>query len=113
MNFEYCQQLKATADIELDDPYNCCLKGMTMKQEEYYLYVKTVLGETQIVMYGPYVDGITPKSIGYSYSRMPFNERKICGIIDKFLNSNDIFQAEEVQLEDIKSCMENLIDKVI
>ena len=113
MNFEYAFQPRSTADIELDDPYNVCLLGRTMRQEEYYLYISTVLGETQIVQYGPYEEDKKPRFISYTYSRIPFNEKKICGIIDRFLNSNDIFQAEEVQLEDIKSCMENLIDKVI
>ena len=113
MNFEYAVQPRATADIEIDDPYNCCLKGTNLRQDEYYLYVKTVMGETQIVSYGPHTDVITPPFINYSYSRIPFSEKKICGIIDKFLNSHDIFQAEEVELEDIKSCFENLIEKVL
>ena len=111
MNFEYAVQPRATADIEIEDPYNCCLKANNLLHEEYYLYIKTVMGETQIVYYGPHTEK-KPKDIGYSYSRIPFSEKKIQGIIDKFLNSHDIFQAEEVDLEDIRSCFENLIDIV-
>ena len=116
MNFEYAFQPRATADIDIEDPFNCVIKGTTQSGKISILVIKTVLGETQIIEYGLIEENsanLLP-SVRYLYTRIPFSEKTIIGKIKKFLNDSfyDIFQAEEVALEDVEDLFLNLIEKV-
>lgn len=118
MNFEYSYSQRAEADIEIEDPYNCVIKTVDhMGKVACVLYIKTTLGETQIIEYGPVLvsgEDVLPKSVKYTFDRINFSESKIIGRISKFLNNpaNKVFQADEVQLEDVYDLFYNLIEKV-
>ena len=90
MIFEYSQQSVFTADIEIEDIGNVCLKGTDQfLSEEYYLIIKTDDGITQVIEYGPrYPDLIiSPNKVWYEYCKFEYSYRKINKIIDNFLNN--------------------------
>ena len=117
MRFEYSQQLLFTADIEIEDTGNVCLKGIDQTLSEYYLVIKTDDGITQVVEYGPrYIDlQISPNKVWYEYQKFEYSDRKINAIIDKFLNNSryDIFQAEEISLDEVKQLIFSPIQYII
>ena len=114
MRFDYSQQLQYTADIEIEDVGNVCIKGIDQTLSEYYLVVKTDDGITQVVEYGPrYIDlQISPNKVWYDYYKFEYSDRKVNKVIDNFLNNTKycIFQAEEVPIDYIKEMIFPQID---
>ena len=70
---------------------------------EYYLILRTELGLTKSLEYGPSIPDLDelPMSVSMRYNQFEFNESKIAKMITKFLNSNSITQARETEVEDI------------
>lgn len=70
---------------------------------EYYLILRTELGLTKSLEYGPSIPDLEelPMSVTERYNQFEFNEGKIIKMINKFLNSNSITQAREADIEEI------------
>ena len=114
MKFEYQHIITSRNILDIEDVGNCCLMAENIIHEEYYLVIKTVLGWTEIIKYGPIMLDLKqlPPNVSYSYTRLEYNERKITTQIEKFLNptNTEIMLAQECDFIYIKNNIRNLID---
>ena len=116
MIFEYLQRVVVDATLDIDNIGQCVLQARNDLGEEFYLFIKTDLGWTEVIEYGPAMPDIDmlPLSVNYKYNRFEFSSGKIERIIDKFLNDGKrcISQASVVEVDDIRQFVLNLLDKV-
>lgn len=116
MKFEYLQRVIVDAELEIDNIGDCVIQANNDLAEEFYLIIRTELGWTEVMEYGPFVPDLLQLPYNYqiTYNRFEFNQSKIERIIDKFLNNPKkiITQAKIVTLEDIFPNLVNPIDRV-
>ena len=116
MTFEYLQRIIVDGQLDVDNIGDCVIQANTDLGEEYFLIIKTELGWTEILDYGPCVPDLDLLPLNYNikYSRIEYNQSKLERVIDKFLNDpkRAITQAKVTTLEDIYECLINPIDKV-
>ena len=116
MIFEYVQRVVVDATLDVDNIGECAIQARNDLGEEYYLMIKTVLGWTEIIEYGPACPDISmlPHTVNYKYDRFEFNSAKIERLIDKFLNDGKrmISQAQVVEVDDIRDFIVSPLDKV-
>lgn len=117
MQFEYLYEVKATGSIEIDDIGNVALEAInTTLYQEYFLIIKTELGVTKVIEYGPvYIDELrstnNPPCIDYTYNEFQYSTSKLKGIIEKFL-TNPKRCISQVNVVDIEYAKENIINLV-
>lgn len=101
--FDYMQVITVGAQLEVDEVGDCCILGRDDMGQEYYLIIKTLMGTSNIVEYGPAVPDLEllPKKVTYKFDRDDYNENKLSKRIEKFLVSYPITYAECVELGDI------------
>lgn len=116
MTFDYLQRVVVDGQLEVEDIGQCIIQANNDLGEEFYLIIKTELGWTEILEYGPCVPDLPLLQVNYNikYSRIEYNQGKIERAIDKFLNDpkRGITQAKLVELEDIHEFLVNPIDKM-
>ena len=116
MTFDYLQRVVIDGQLEVEDIGQCIIQANNDLAEEFYLIIKTELGWTEILEYGPCVPDLPLLQVNYNikYSRIEYNQGKIERAIDKFLNDpkRGITQAKLVELEDIHEFLVNPIYKV-
>ena len=116
MTFEYLQRVVVEGQLEVDDIGQCVLQANNDLAEEYYLIIKTELGWTETIEYGPCVPDLPLLQMNYQikYSRFEYNQGKIERAIDKFLNDpkRGITQAKLSSVEEIREFLVNPVDKV-
>ena len=117
MIFEYLQRIVVEGQLDVDNIGDCVLQGNSDVGEEYYLVIKTCLGTTEVIEYGPYVPdlSILPPNYQVKYSRFDYNQGKLEKIIDKFLNDSKkmITQAKITTLEEIREFLVNPVDRMM
>lgn len=101
--FDYFYTTKVNAQLCVNNIGNCVIKANDDFGNDYFLLIKTKLGSTYIVEYGPYNPDLKPNHVSYLFDKLDYNEYKIEKRIEKFLTSSNrgITQAEEVNEEDI------------
>ncbi len=101
--FDYFYTTKINAQLCVNNIGNCVIKANDDFGNDYFLLIKTKLGSTYIVEYGPYNPDLKPNHVSYLFDKFDYNEYKIEKRIEKFLTSSNrsITQAEEVNEEDI------------
>lgn len=101
--FDYMQVITVGAQLEVKDIGDCCILGRDDLGQEYYLIVKTKMGTSNIVEYGPACPDfdLLPKSVKYTFDRIDYSEFKIEKRIEKFLTGHPITYAQVVELEEI------------
>lgn len=112
MEFEYNEVRTTLATIEIEDIGNCCLLSRNELEEERYLIIQSILGETTVIYYGPIVPmiDVLPTKISYTYSRFDFDERKIIKTINTFMS--DATHVELCKLDYIREQVKNMIDMI-
>lgn len=112
MEFEYNEVRTTLATIEIDDIGNCCLLSRNELEEERYLVIQSILGETTVIYYGPIVPDIEqlPMKVSYTYSRFDFDERKLIKQINTFMS--DATHVELCKLDYIRDKMKNMIELI-
>lgn len=100
MIFEYSAQRTFNDSIDVVDIGNTALRCTNTKLDDYYIILKTVMGKTSIIKFGPvYPDiEILPNDFTVTYKKMDYKEAGICKEIDKFINDfrKEINSIEEV-----------------
>lgn len=117
MIFEFDQALKAQQSLEIGNIGDFAIEASNDEGFYYYLLVKTTLGSSTIITYGPIVPDINllPSGFSTTLERIPYKEPKIIGKINYFLNDKKkITKAKEVLFEealdafiDIKAYLES------
>lgn len=105
--FDYFYTTKVNAQLTVENIGNCVIKANNDLGDTYFLLIKTKMGSTSIVEYGPYNPEIKQSHVIYLFDKLDYNEYKIEKRIEKFLTSPSrlITQAEEVNEEDIIECL--------
>lgn len=105
--FDYFYTTKVNAQLSIENIGNCVIKANNDLGDTYYLLIKTELGSTSIVEYGPYNSEIKQSHVIYLFDKLDYNEYRIEKRIEKFLTSPSrlITQAEEVNEKDIIECL--------
>ena len=116
MTFEYLQRVTVDAQLEIENIGDCVILANNDLGEEFYLIIKTELGWTEMLEYGPIVPDLEllPFPYNISYNRIEYNQGKIERTIDKFLNNPKrlITQARIVELAEISEYLINPINKL-
>lgn len=103
-SFKYSYEMQATGQLDVEDIGNCAIIGNSITNyTKYVLIVKTVDGQTKVVMSGPHWVELEQPCVDYSYAfqTFQFDSRKIEKLIDKFLNGKFfISQATCVDFEE-------------
>lgn len=116
MTFEYLQRVVVDGELDVENIGQCVIQANNDLGEEFYLIIKTVMGWSEILEYGPCLPDMELLSANYniSYSRIEYNQGKLERVIDKFLNNPKrmITQAKVVDIQDIFEFLVNPIDKI-
>lgn len=111
-SYKYLYTMEATGQLDIEDRGNCCISAVDNLYRESILVVKTDLGFTKIIQWGPMVvDSDLPcAKMSCTYQHFDYDEYKIDKIIDKFLNGTTLCsQAQEIPLEEGISKMKDLV----
>lgn len=87
--FEFANEWKPTNSIDIDNIGNFCLEAIDEEDGfYYYLMVKTTLGTSTIISYGPVVPDVEllPDNYNINFQRLQFNDKKMNIWISKWLN---------------------------
>ena len=116
MHFDYMARVVVDDSIDIDDIGNCCVQANNDRGQTFYLLIKTKLGWTEIVEYGPIeIDKVElPYKVYYSYVKQEYNERKIASRIDKFLNDSSagITQAMLIDEDEARIHIRSMVEYV-
>ena len=89
MQFDYFQQIATMATLDIDDVGNCAIEAYNDRGELRVLIISTVMGQTQIMEYGPILvdlEAIT-KDVNCSLNFFQYSLGKIKKRIQKFLDN--------------------------
>ncbi len=100
MVFEYSAQRTFNDSIDVVDIGNTALRCTNTKLDDYYIILKTIMGKTSIIKFGPVCQDIEVliNDFTVTYKKMDYKEAGICKEIDKFIND---FRKEINSIEEI------------
>jgi hypothetical protein len=100
MIFEFSVQKTFNQSIDVVDMGNTALRCSNNRMDDYYLIIKTVMGKTHILKYGPVCRDIDMliDDFSVSYKKIDYKEAAIYKEIDKFINDykKEIETVEEI-----------------
>ena len=100
MVFEYSVQKTFNESIDVVDIGNTALRCCGSKLDFYYIILKTVMGKTNIIKFGPVMPDIDIllNDFTVSYKKIDYKENLIEKEVDKFIND---FKKEITLVEEI------------
>lgn len=114
MTFDYLMRVTVDASLDIEDIGNCAVQAYDDKGQEFILIIRTVLGVTEVVQFGPVLPDIValPSEVSYTYKRYTFQESKIIKDIKSFLNGqrSPITQAFTVDFDIAEKDIRNIVD---
>ena len=114
--FEYDKELVAHSSIDIEDVGNCALLGYNDNYFEYGLIVKTTMGKSQIITFGPFVPDVDelPDEVNCTYQKIDYNDKKLLSIINLWLNDKKkkLTQVRSVELQECVNSYKNVIEYV-
>jgi hypothetical protein len=100
MIFEFSVQKTFNQSIDIVDMGNTALRCTNRQLDDYYLIVKTIMGKTHFIKFGPvYPDTeVLLDDFSVSYKKVDYKENVVFREIDKFINDfkKDIENVEEI-----------------
>ena len=100
MVFEYSVQKTFNETIDVLDIGNTALRCSGKKLDFYYIILKTVMGKTHIIKFGPIMPDIDVlfNDFFVSYKKIDYKENLIEKEVDKFINDykKEITLVEEI-----------------
>jgi rhamnose utilization protein RhaD (predicted bifunctional aldolase and dehydrogenase) len=100
MIFEFSVKKTFNQSIDVFDMGNTALRCTNRLQEDYYIIVKTIMGKTHIVKYGPVCPDLDMLLDDFfvNYKKIDYREAAIYKEIDKFINDykKEIESVEEI-----------------
>ena len=111
-SYDYLYTTQATGQLQVDDRGNCCISAIDNLHRESILIVKTDLGCTKVLQWGPMlVDSDRPsQKMSCTFQYFDYDDYRIDKLIDKFLNGVTLCaQAESIPIEEGISRMRDLV----
>lgn len=100
MVFEFSIQKTFNQSIDVVDMGNTALRCTNRLMDNYYIIVKTIMGKTHFIKFGPVCPDIDVLSDDFfvNYKKIDYKEMSIYKEIDKFINDykKEIESVEEV-----------------
>jgi hypothetical protein len=100
MIFEYSVQRTFNESIDVVDIGNTALRCHGSKLDFYYIILKTIMGKTHILKFGPVMPDIDVLFNDFSvvYKKIDYKENLISKEVDKFINDykKEITLVEEI-----------------
>ena len=100
MIFEYSVQKTFNESIDVVDIGNTALRCTGSKLDEYYIILKTVMGKTSILKFGPIMPDVEVLFNDFSvvYKKIDYKENLISNEVSKFINDykKEITKVEEI-----------------
>ena len=100
MIFEYSVQRTFNETIDVVDIGNTALRCFGKKLDIYYIILKTVMGKTSILKFGPIMPDIDVlfNDFSVTYKKIDYKENLIQREVDKFIND---YKKEVTKVEEI------------
>lgn len=100
MIFEYSVQKTFSESIDVVDMGNTALRCTNKFMDDYYIIVKTIMGKTSILKFGPVCSDIEAliNDFSVTYKKLDYKENAIYKEIEKFIND---FKKEIDKIEEI------------
>ena len=120
--FKFNNEYVAQSLIELDNIGDFCLEAINEDDLlYYYLMIKTVMGKSEIVSFGPIIPDMEELPSGYtcSYENIDYSDKRIFIYINKWLNDRGkkITSAKQISVKefydnipDIKDCIQKYVE---
>jgi hypothetical protein len=115
--FGYSQETIFLKELDVDELGQVALEARDSDSMFYYLIIRTSLGQSSILEYGPIVPdvAILPDMTEIKFQRIDFNELKIKQIIKKFLmarnkGKNKIEDVIQIDVNDALSRGVNILE---
>ena len=90
--------------VEIDNPGNMALEACDDLGVYWFLVIRTLLGESEILSFGPLdIDSDTPlPPYTCSYEKFQYNQRKLNTAINRWLNDKDkaLTSARVIEMEE-------------
>lgn len=88
MIFEFDQQPVFMQNINIEDIGNVALRCSNEKLREYYIVIKTYLGKTALISFGPLLGDVEAlvDNMSLTFKKFDFKEYTIEREIEKFIN---------------------------
>lgn len=100
MIFEFSVQRTFNESIDVVDIGNTALRCTNKHLDNFYIILKTVMGKTSILKFGPVCPDVEVLQNDFSvaYKKIDYKENVICREIDKFINDfkKEIDSVEEI-----------------
>ena len=100
MIFEYSVQKTFNETIDVVDIGNTALRCQGKKLDFYYIILKTVMGKTSILKFGPVMPDadVLFNDFSVTYKKIDYKENLIEKEVDKFINDykKDIIMVDEI-----------------
>lgn len=117
MEFPYYSESSFLDAIEINNIGDCAIEANNDDGMFWYLIIRTSLGWTQIIQYGPICPDIKlfPDKVNCSFERFEYNNKKVGKIIRDFLNSfkkpySKITQAKLIDTDTALNSCRSIID---
>ena len=100
MIFEYSVQRTFNEAIDVVDIGNTALRCTNSRFDNYYIILKTIMGKTSILKFGPICPDVEVllNDFSVSYKKIDYKEGAISKEIDKFIND---FKKEITSIEEV------------
>lgn len=85
-SFNYMYETEAQDVLDIEDIGNVCLQASNDAGQNWILWIKTSLGFTYFIEYGPFNYNRNTEYLNSNFQRIEYSEYKIEKKIDKFLN---------------------------
>jgi hypothetical protein len=117
--FGYSSETIYARELDIDELGQVALEAKDSESMFYYLIIRTALGQSSIVEYGPVVPDIDllPDFTEIKFQRIEFNEVKLTKIIRSFLaprnkGKNKIEDAIQINVDDAISRGKNILEYI-
>lgn len=97
-DYSYLKKIEYLDSFTIEDIGNFVLEGFNDNGDKYYLIIRTILGVSRILQFGPIQQGVTT-FCSSQFRQMDYDDKKIDRLIEGFLKTNN--DLTQIQIFDI------------
>ena len=103
MIFGYDIELLANKEIDIESLGNVCLEAIDSVNRCFYLWIKTVVGESTILEFGPIYkeDELLPNDYEITFKRIDYSDGALMKVIQKFFRPRKFIGNKKVKIEQV------------
>ncbi len=107
--YNYLRTTSYLDTIEIEDIGNCIIEAYNDDGDLFYLIIRTVLGVSRILQFGPIQNGAVTEC-ACSFKQMDYDDYKIDKLIDKFVDGKFNFSQIISTKIETKAQMQSITD---